>query len=261
MALRDLWKRAYGRYQRSAANVLFQRPVIMRAEVPYISFTFDDFPRSALLTGGAILKQCGVAGTFYASLGLMGNETPTGTLFLPKDIEMLLEQGHELGCHTFAHCDAWETAPSQFEASVIENRRALHSLMPQARFKTFSYPKSPPRPSTKRKMADHFVCCRGGGQSLNVGQADLNYLRGFFLEQSEGNWDRVKEVILRNSREKGWLIFATHDVCYDYTPFGCTPAFLEQVVKWSIDSGARVVPVADAWEAIQGKQESPNVAG
>ena len=48
---------------------------------PLISFSFDDFPRSALFTGGALLEQYGVAGTYYASLGLMGKTSPTGEIF------------------------------------------------------------------------------------------------------------------------------------------------------------------------------------
>jgi peptidoglycan/xylan/chitin deacetylase (PgdA/CDA1 family) len=35
-------------------------------ESPVISFTFDDFPRSALVKAGAILRERGLAGTYYA---------------------------------------------------------------------------------------------------------------------------------------------------------------------------------------------------
>ena len=93
-------------------------------ESPVISFTFDDFPRSALLNGGRILHDRGLAGTYYASLGLMGRTAPTGEIFKREDLEELIRQGHELGCHTFDHCDSWETAPAEFEASILRNRDA-----------------------------------------------------------------------------------------------------------------------------------------
>jgi len=82
---------------------MYRRPFLLRNDVPNISFTFDDFPRSALLTGGAILSRYGVRGSYYASLGLMGKQAPTGTIFVAEDLQRLLAQGHELGCHTFDH--------------------------------------------------------------------------------------------------------------------------------------------------------------
>src|SRR6266566_3501671 len=125
MNLSNLRARIHGRYQRSVSSLLFRRPVAIRNTVPLISFTFDDFPSSALLTGGSILERYAVAGTYYASLGLMGKPSPVGTIFSPEQLEQLLARGHELGCHTFAHCHSWETRPSAFEESIIENRRAI----------------------------------------------------------------------------------------------------------------------------------------
>src|SRR5687768_10497192 len=103
------WDRVQSRYQRSLAQLFFRRPIAIRSEMPLISFTFDDFPRSALHVGGAILKRFGLVGTYYASLGLMGTEAPTGSIFDLEDLRILLEQGHELGSHTFDHLHAWET--------------------------------------------------------------------------------------------------------------------------------------------------------
>ena len=94
-------------------------------ESPVISFTFDDFPRSALINGGAILREHGFAGTYYASLGLMGTKAPTGEIFMREDLDELIQQGHELACHTFDHYDSWDTAPSEFEASILRNHEAV----------------------------------------------------------------------------------------------------------------------------------------
>src|SRR4029453_8134627 len=104
----------------------------MRNREPLISFTFDDFPRSALHVAGRILEDHGIAGTYYVSLGLMGTLTPTGEMFTQDDLTQLLNCGHELGCHTYAHCDAAETTAPQFEQSVIDNREAQRRLIPSA---------------------------------------------------------------------------------------------------------------------------------
>ncbi|MGZ6012840.1 MAG: hypothetical protein ACXWK0_13450, partial [Caulobacteraceae bacterium] len=39
---------------------------------PVVSFTFDDFPRSALTEGGGVLRERGWAGTYYAAGGFCG---------------------------------------------------------------------------------------------------------------------------------------------------------------------------------------------
>jgi len=243
--------RVQGRYIRSSAHLFFKRPFAIKTEVPFISFTFDDFPRSALHTGGAILRRHGLIGTYYASFGLMGKQSPTGAMFSREDLAVLLEQGHELGCHTFGHCHAWETKPDAFEKSLVLNERVLSELVPGASFKTMSYPISPPRPGTKQKSARHFVCCRGGGQTFNVGTTDLNYLSAFFLEKTRDNPDSVKNLIDQNRLARGWLILATHDISEAPTPYGCTPQFFEDIVKYAANSGARILPVLQAWEALR----------
>jgi peptidoglycan/xylan/chitin deacetylase (PgdA/CDA1 family) len=251
MTGRRLSERVLGRYQRSAARLLFRRWLPITTAVPLVSFTFDDFPRSALLTAGAILNRFNAAGTYYASLGLMGKRAPAGEMFLPEDLQVLLEQGHELGCHTFAHCHSWETSTAQFERSVLQNDAALRALVPTASFRTLSYPLSPPRPLTKRMLANRFVCCRGGGQSFNAGTADLNYLSAFFLEKSGGDRRRLKALIDENRRARGWLLFATHDVCRDPSAFGCTPDFFQDVVRYALDSGSRVLTVTQAYDVLR----------
>jgi len=246
----QVWSRIQGRYQRTITKLLFKRSLEIHNTVPYISFTFDDFPRSALYRGGEILIRLGLRATYYASLGLMGTEAPSGTIFVPGDIKELLAEGHELGCHTFAHCHSWETSPRVFEDSIIKNKLALDELVPGTAFSSFAYPISGPRPGTKRRVGRYFRCCRGGGQTFIAGATDLNLLKAYFLEKSRDNPEFVKEVIDRNRRARGWLIFATHDISETPAPYGCTPSFFEDIVKYSLDSGARILPVAKALDAI-----------
>src|SRR5258705_2465336 len=121
MTVEHVRTRVLSRVQRSAAHLLARRPFAVESPVPIVSFTFDDCPGSALLRGGAILNRFGLAGTYYASFGLMGTQAPTGNIFVPEDLAVLRQQGHELGCHTFSHCHSWETATEDFESSIIRN--------------------------------------------------------------------------------------------------------------------------------------------
>src|SRR6266481_4405255 len=240
------WSRLTGFYQRRIASLTHRRPFTVQPQRPLISFTFDDFPRSAIRTGGAILNRFGVAGTYYAALGLVDKSTPSGQIFSVDDLPTLFEQGHELGCHTFAHCDSWGTPTEVFEQSLVDNREALHRLFPDVDFRTFAYPISLPKPKTKARTSEYFVSCRGGGQRFNVGQVDLNQLSAYFVEKTRDNIQAIKDIIDENRRACGWLIFATHDVVEDNTPFGCTPEFFHNVVQYAVSSGAQIVPVIDA---------------
>ena len=250
MNFSQIWSRIEGRYQRTINGILYRRLMEMSNKISYISFSFDDFPQSALREGGEILGRFGLRATYYASLGLMGTEAPPGKIFVAADIKELLARGHELGCHTFSHCHSWKTSPQVFEDSIIKNKRALHELVPGATFRTFSYPIICPRPASKRMIGRHFLCARGGDQTFNEGKLDLNYLKAYFLEKNRDNPRSVEEIIDRNNRARGWLIFATHDVSEDPSPFGCTPSFFEEIVKYSLTSGATIMPVAEALDAI-----------
>jgi len=247
-----LLERVQGKYRRTVAQAMCRRPVKMRNTVPVISFTFDDFPLSALEVGGEILRRHGLAGTYYVSLGLLDREEAVGRICSAAHLKEVLNQGHELGCHTFSHSNAWETKPQHFEKSILENRRALRRILPNAAFMTMSYPIDVPWPSTKRLAAQYFACTRAGGQGINSGTLDLNFVRSFFLEQSRDTPSVIWEIIDRNRIEKGWLIFSTHDVTDTPTEYGCTPELFLKVVKRAVRSGASVMPVAKALSLVQG---------
>lgn len=255
--------RARQRLAIEAARTLVKRHLVVRTPVPLVSFTFDDFPRSAFLEAGSILSRHGARGTYYASLGLMGKQSPMGTMFEAEDLKELLDLGHELGCHTFGHCHSLNTPPDTYGRAIVENQKALSELLPGIKFQTFAYPYSAPAVAVKRVAGRHFLCCRGGGlrtrryfpraggKTFNSGVTDLNLLCAFFLEQSRENPEAVKRLIDQNAQARGWLIFATHDVCERPSRFGCTPDFFEQIVQWSLESGARLLPVVEALEALK----------
>ncbi len=243
-------ERIRGRYRRSCARYLGREKAALRLEKPLISFTFDDFPRSALFNGGSILKSYGVAGTYYASFGLMGGEAPTGAIFVREDLDLLLRDGHELGCHTFTHCHPWTTPPEAWESSIMKNREALAELLPQVRMRSMSYPLSLPTVPNKRIAGRYFACSRGRGEHCNAGTVDRNFLSSHFLERKLGGPQEALKAIEECSRRCGWLIFSTHDICDNPTLYGWTPEFFETVVRAAVQSGAEVLPVIQAWDKV-----------
>jgi hypothetical protein len=242
----QLWGRLRDRLRRERAARCARRDVVLSSETPLISFTFDDFPKSALFAGGAMLGERGWRGTYYTSFGLAGTTAPTGRIFDLEDLPFLLEQRHELGCHTYGHLHAWDTPAPEFEVSIKKNRQFLDRHFPGATFPTLSYPISCPNPGVKRRAGTHFSACRGGGQVCNRGTMDLNHLRSFFLEQVGENMSTVQHAIDETVRCKGWLIFSTHDVEASPTRYGVTAGFFEKVLAATAASGACVVPAGVA---------------
>lgn len=249
----SLAARVVGKYRRTLSRLLFRRMVKMRNQQPIVSFTFDDFPKSALHIGGEILRAHNMRGTYFAALGLMNQVTPTGLIFSPDDLPVLLERGHELGCHTFAHCDSWETSPAVFESSVEENSVALQRLLPGVAFPTLSYPITCPRPETKRRAGRRFRCCRFGGQKINRGELDLNLVAAHFIEKDRGDASVVEASLDDLMSAGGWLVLATHDVAAEHTPYGCTPRNFEAIVREVEESGALVLPMGEALQLVLGE--------
>jgi peptidoglycan/xylan/chitin deacetylase (PgdA/CDA1 family) len=250
MPLTNLLRRVHGRIAREAAARLARRPHPMQNTGPLISFTFDDFPRSSATIAAPVLEEHGVRGTYYTSFGLMGQTAPTGEIFRREDLDPLLRAGHELGCHTYAHCHSWNTPPAVFEENVLQNGRTLKGWGVNARFESLSYPISCPRPATKRRVAKHFAGCRAGGQTFNRGVIDLDHLQAFFIEQSREQPEAILRMIDSSVAANGWLIFATHDVCDHPTRFGCTPKLFRSIVEHARRSGAQILSVARALREI-----------
>lgn len=251
MSLSKIIHRLQTRIRRDASHYLGRRDFDLRSTQPIISFTFDDFPRTALHQGGCILKRYGHHGTYYVALGLMDTEIPAGRAFSREDLLQVVADGHELGCHTYAHCHAWDCAPYVFEENIIENQRKLRMLLPGAEFKSLSYPIAWPRPATKRRVAKHFQCARSSGPSFNLGRTDANNLRATFIEKHRDNPAVMFRLIEENQRAGGWLIFATHDVTQNPSFFGCEPSLFEELVRLATNSGARILPLASAWKLVQ----------
>lgn len=242
-----LLARVHGRYRTLVAKRCSRLPARLRADGgAVISFTFDDFPKSALHVGGAELLEAGARGTYYASLGLAGTMAPTGRIFDMDELEGLVRDGHELGCHTYDHLDAWSTSATEFERSIVRNRDALSRSGLGASFGSFAYPISGPNRGTKRVAGAHHRLSRGGGQTFNDGAVDLALLQALFLEKCRDAPEFVERVIDRTVAAGGWLVLATHDVEDGHTPYGCTPAFFRRIVRHAQRSGARILPVAAA---------------
>jgi peptidoglycan/xylan/chitin deacetylase (PgdA/CDA1 family) len=217
----------------------------------YVSFTFDDFPRSAYTHGGRILRDHGSHGTYYVAMSLLGEDSPSGAIASGKDLRALVADGHEVGCHTFGHLDGAVADVAEYSRSLDANQQAFEKEVPGGRLETFAYPFDGPRLAVKRALHGRFRCCRGGGQTFNRGVVDLALVKSYFIDHRAGeSVDGIADLIRRNSAARGWLVFSTHDVTDAPSPFGCRPGFFDEVVRLARQSGARILPVGGVCEAL-----------
>lgn len=243
----EIFTRVAGKANRLAVTHLDRRPARIDLSAPIVSFTFDDAPRSAFGVAREILQQQGAPATYYVSLGLLGRETEVGRIGSRNDLVEAVRDGCELGCHTFDHLDSRDTPVAAYMASVDHNRRALAELLPDYAFRSFAYPKNGPKLAIKSAVSRRFECCRSGGQATNADVADLNLVKAVFLDRRTGvDGDRARALIDDNTARRGWLVFATHDVAAEPTPYGCTPDLLESAARYAKASGAQFCTVSEA---------------
>jgi peptidoglycan/xylan/chitin deacetylase (PgdA/CDA1 family) len=242
-----LKQRVINKWRRLSVDYLARRPLRLTPGTSYVSFTFDDFPVSALSEGGRILAEHGVRGTYFVSLGLLGQPSPSGPIATVDHLHTVVKDGHELGCHTFDHLDGTQTTPSEFARSIEANRAALARHALGVAFDVFAYPLNGPTLEVKRAVSSYFAACRGGGQMFNRDGADLNMLKAYFLDRRQStSFDAVARMIEMNAAAGGWLIFATHDIGPSPSLYGCDPEHLESVVRLAIKSGSNVLPMGEA---------------
>lgn len=250
--MNKLINRALSKARRTLAASFRRRELRIQSPVPLISFSFDDAPRTAFDVGGSILQANNARATYFMSLGLLDTQTDAGLIAGCDRLERAVQSGHELGCHTFDHLDAWHTSTGSFIASVDANRKALKAFLPGISFPAFAYPKSGAKLGVKAELERRFVCCRAGGQSNNTGVVDLNLLNACFLDRrAQVDIQFIRALIERNAQSCGWLIFAAHDISESGSRFACSTAFFREVVRYAAESGADLIPVGEACVRLQ----------
>jgi len=209
-----------------------------------VSFTLDDFPKSALTAGGPILRQYGCRGTYYTALGLAGTEDELGVYCEPDDVVAAHQQGHEIACHTFSHLDCVKARPDAIVADIAESEAKLAALLGGYLPQSFAYPFGEVSLGAKRAIASRFSSCRGISGGFNHGRVDLAELRATKLYADEYDETRLRGLIDRTCKAGGWLIFYTHDIRVIPSRYGCTPSQFEAMVAYAAQHAA-VLPVGE----------------
>jgi peptidoglycan/xylan/chitin deacetylase (PgdA/CDA1 family) len=216
---------------------------------PIVSFTFDDVPDTALTNGAAILEKYDARGTFYIAGGLEGVVEPDRTLIDREGCRDLFARGHEIGCHTFTH-DRIRTYGATLSADIERNIEYLRQAGVSRRPTNFAFPYNSAWPLARNELARRYVSCRGAGEAINRGDVDRMMLKAVEIRQPEDRARDLTRWIDDAVENPGWLIFFTHDIADEPTPFGCTPATFDTLVRYARESGCDIMTVDAATRAL-----------
>jgi peptidoglycan/xylan/chitin deacetylase (PgdA/CDA1 family) len=234
---------AYSALRRRVLCSLYARTVPWKDRGPVVSFTFDDFPRTAYIVGGAILNNLDARGTYYTATGLMSTTNELGEQFCSEDIHSLLRDGHELASHTFGHISPRAVSCSTYGADVDRGRKVMEEIAGVPDSGNFAYPSGHLTLMTKKTLGPRMTSSRSIFPGHNGPDVDLNLLRANSLYGDLDQLGKVQQLVLENVKQKSWLIFYSHDVRPNPSLYGCTPSLLEAAARFAIDRGCRILTV------------------
>lgn len=250
--MKETVSRALATVRQSVRIALFARTVAMRNRRAIVSFTFDDFPRSAVSNGARLLEEYDARGTFYLTGSYCGRVVDDVPQYGAEDVAALAGTGHEIGCHTFSHPRVSTLSAAALNREIDLNAAFLARHLPGLELRTFAYPFGDLSFAATMCLQSRFAGCRSSQPGLNSGIADLGRLRSIRLYDRVISPAEVSDLIRQAVKETAWLIFYTHDVAQTPSRFGCAPSLLEHAVKSAISAGAEIRPVDAAIKAVTG---------
>lgn len=235
---------------------LFARTMLIPNSRAVVSFTFDDFPRSAVSNGARLLQEYGARGTFYLTGSYCGKVVDGIKQYDAEDVISVAAAGHEIGCHTFTHSRVSKLSSAALRTEIERNANFLDRHLPGRKLRTFAYPFGDLSFTATMRLQSRFVACRSSEPGLNIEFADLGRLRSVRLYNRLVGPEDISAIVKKAANSRAWLIFYTHDVNETPSNFGCTPALFEHTVKTVVAAGAEIHTVEAAIRRSLGRADS-----
>ena len=232
-----------GALRRRFVGLIERRPAKVRLERAMVTFAFDDAPVTALDEGLSILEARGLRGSLFVSAGLAGQDGAMGRYANREELMAAAAAGHELACHTYSHLDCGQADEATVVADLDRNRVAMAEWGAPTPT-NFAYPYGDVSSAAKRAVSRRFNLSRGVHRGLIETGTDLNQAPAIGVEGPAGciyarRW--LQYAVAR----RAWVIFYTHDVSDEPSPFGCTPRGLRELVDRACSYHCDIVTVAE----------------
>lgn len=231
-----------------AARHMPVKPARLSFERPVASFTFDDFPRSAFEAGAPMLDRHGAKATYYPAGYYCGRSLDGIDYYDEAMLRAVAADGHEIGCHSYSHEPCPRISDTLLTDDLDRNALFLEEALGAApELASFAYPYGEVSARTKRLMGERFPVSRGIHPGINGAATDLSQLKAIPLEARSWRAERVERWIEQARETKGWLVFFSHDVSDQPSPYGCTPAMLEHALSAAGAAGFDIATVKAAF--------------
>lgn len=215
-----------------------------------VSFTFDDFPRSAWSQGGPILARYDARATYYAA-GCFCERTIDGLEFYTRqDALEAASAGHEIAHHTFSHPHAPDLGARALLEDCARNEDFLGDLglEPSGHF---AFPYGDADLGARSLLKKRYSTCRGTQAGLNGVRMDSGLLKAVSLERRIWAPGHARHWIAQLALRPAWLIFYTHDISHSPSLYGSTPAQLEEALELAQTAGCEVMTIGKVFEKIR----------
>ena len=247
---RDLDSNLFGAARRRVSSRLcryFARtPRRLTSATPLVSFTFDDAPASAHAVAAPMLEKAGGHGVYYIATALVGHRTTHYPIVDRFEVRDLFSRGHEIGLHGHGHRAINSLNYHGLRAELERNRSELADIDSRIEARNFAYPFGLAAVERKRGLAEMTTSSRGIAPGFNVGEYDAQYLRSVELANARLSREQLTACLDATQRNRGWLIFALHDISWSPSPFGCTPGLLKAALEGAASRGFEIVTIAQA---------------
>jgi len=241
-----------GKIRRRLTRLSSRKP-LPAIDHKYVSFTFDDFPKSSAINGAKCLEDKGLRGTFYACTGQFDQSNHFGELCSSDDVKRVFAAGHEIGCHTQNHIDCAVSSPAVVQMEIQRNQANL-SALGISNSDAFAFPYGDVSFASKRALSDKFATLRGVQPGINHRGYDANQLLAVPIEGDIDNLQYAKNFFEQLDAKNGWLIFYAHDVRTNFSKWGCQPALLQAIIEEAIARNYIIAPVTSVYSQIQESQ-------
>ncbi len=222
-----------------------------KSQKPIASITFDDFPHSAWRIGGKILAKYNAKATYYAVGEFCGKTIDGLAQFEENDLHEIVADGHEIASHTFDHNRVYIHSNDEIARLESENQTFFEKVLSDYSLSNFAYPYGEISPRTKMAYSELFASSRGIKDGINGKWFDLAQLKAIGIEKRHYDKARIDDFIAQAIDQNAWIIFFTHDIDENPSPYGATPQMLENTLASLKDKNIPIMTIKAALASTQ----------